>query len=87
MTRLWPKVAKPEISIPRPISPAIFQKIHYQMRVMAKRTLAIAALLAAFLSLPASGVAQGGGERQRAVGAIECQSPTVTDGDSLRCSG
>lgn len=53
------------------------------MRVMAKRILAIAA----FLTLPASGVAQGGGERQRAGGAIECQSPTVTDGDSLRCSG
>lgn len=54
---------------------------------MAKRTLVIAALLAALFAPPSSGVAQDGGERQRAVGAIECQSPTVPDGDSLRCSG
>ena len=57
------------------------------MRVMPVRTLAIAAFLVACLSLPASGVAQAGGERQRVSVAIECRSPTVTDGDSLRCGG
>lgn len=57
------------------------------MRVMSERTVAIAAFLAAFLSFSASGAAQAGGERQRVSRAIECHSPTVTDGDSLRCGG
>nr|WP_120218431.1 thermonuclease family protein [Sphingopyxis sp. EG6] len=53
---------------------------------MPKRTLAIAAFLVACLSLPALGVAQSGGDRQRVSRAIECHTPNVTDGDSLRCN-
>jgi endonuclease YncB( thermonuclease family) len=80
-------VAKPEISIPRPKSPAIFQKIHYQICAMPKRNLFPVALISVFLSLPESTAAQLGGDRQSVTRIVECRSPTATDGDTIRCAG
>lgn len=54
---------------------------------MPKRNLTIAALMTAFLSLPTSAAAQRDAERQSVTRPIECRSPTVTDGDSIRCGG
>jgi len=78
-------VAKPAISIPCLKSPAIFQKIHYQMHVMLKRTFTISAALIASLSPQVPALARPDEERQSRFEPFLCAPLTVTDGDSLRC--